>query len=54
MYKIDLALLQEASAFLTAALSAARQGHDTAALVDAESALHRLQSLIDRSPLKSK
>lgn len=51
MHKIDIALIQEASAFLTAAISAARQGHDTAALVDAESALHRLQSLLDRNPL---
>lgn len=51
MNKIDLALLKEASDFLTAALLAARQGLDLVALVDAESALHRLQSLLDRNPL---
>lgn len=51
MNKIDLGLLQEANAFLSAALNAARQGLDLVALVDAESALHRLKSLLSRNPL---
>lgn len=51
MQKQDIALIQEAISFLTAALTAARQGLDTAALVDAESALHRLTSLLDRNPI---
>lgn len=41
-------LLTEARTYITDALHAAKQGHTTHALVSAESALHRLRSILSR------
>jgi hypothetical protein len=47
----DIKLLKEASTYLTAAIKAASVNADTQALVEAQSALARISSVLDRNPL---
>jgi hypothetical protein len=51
MRPLDLKLLKEASAFLSAAIKAASVNADTQAIVEAQSALARISSVLDRNPL---
>lgn len=51
MQSLDLKLLKEAQAFIASALKAAQVNADTQALVEAQSAAARIQSVLDRNPL---
>lgn len=51
MQPLDIKLLKEAQAFIAAAIKAAQVNADTQALVEAQSAVARIQSVLDRNPL---